>query len=295
MKRRRVKRLIGLAAVLAVLGGGAGFFLARPPLVLVVDEPFLALYGLKRAETRRYILSATLFRRVIFAVAAQDGGPDAAGVAVNEASKQPFMVLFPERYLDSADRYAAAVEAAGLSGDVRTAVIDSGNGREASIDRADSLGIDRETDLYRAGMCAAIIAKENGITVYSQDTLPQAHRKAFTDGAVAAGYTGAPRFARSNDQSPPEGIGCAVLLSAVNANLLAARQNIPIVLFSWVDPAYTPNGVAVVFDDSPLAVADQAAQDANPLTARPRILPKRLQVPNDLKTLKTALTAKRAE
>ncbi|MDR1095133.1 MAG: hypothetical protein LBL31_01945 [Spirochaetaceae bacterium] len=295
MKCGGIKRLIGLAAVLAVLGGGAWFYLARPPLVLVVDESFLALYGQKRAETRRRILSATLLRRVTFAVAARDGGQDDAEVAVNEVSQKPFMVLFPERYLDNADRYASAVEAAGLSGNIRTAVIDSGNGREASIGRAESLGLDRETDFYRAGMCAAIIAKENRIAVYSQDALPQAHRKAFTDGAVAAGYTGEPHFARSSDQSPPEGIGCAVLFSAVNANLLAARQNIPIVLFSWTDPNYTPNGVAVVFDDSLLAVAEQAVQGNNPLTARPHILPKRLQVPGDLKTLRAAVTAKREE
>ncbi|MDR1231158.1 MAG: hypothetical protein LBK61_07135 [Spirochaetaceae bacterium] len=295
MKRGGKKLLIVLAVVLAVLGGAAGFYLLRPPLVLVVDAPFLALYGPKRAEARRYILSATLLRRVAFAVAAQDGDQNVAEFAINEVSEKPFMVLFPERYLDSADRYASAAEAAGLSESVRTAVIESGNGREASIGHAESLRIDRETDLYRAGMCATIIAKEAGIVVYSQDTLSQANRKAFTDGAVAAGYVGTPRFARSNDQSPPEGTGCAVFLSAVNANLLAAQQNIPIILFSWMDPNYTPNGVAIVFDDSLPAVAEQAVQGNNPLTAYPHILSKRLQVPDDLKALRVAISAKREE
>jgi hypothetical protein len=291
MKRRRKKLLIVLAVVLAVLGGAAGFYLLRPPLVLVVDAPFLALYGPKRADMRRYILSAALVRRVVFAEVAEDTDQDAAGFAVNGVSKAPFMALFPERYLNGADRYAAAIEATGLSGSIRTAVVDSGDGRGASIGRAESLRIDRETDLYRAGMCAAILAKEGGIEVYYQGSLPEAHRKAFTEGLAAAGYVKEPRFFRNTESVSTADTGCVVLLSAANENLFADKRNIPIVLFSWMDPEYTPSGVVVVFDDSLPAVALQAAKNSSWLTASVRILSKRLQVPGDHKMLKSTVTA----
>jgi hypothetical protein len=63
MKRRGKKWLVAFAVFLAVLGGVGGFYLIRPPLVLVVDKAFHALYGEKRADMRRYILSAALMRR----------------------------------------------------------------------------------------------------------------------------------------------------------------------------------------------------------------------------------------
>jgi hypothetical protein len=293
MKRRSKKVLIGLAVFLVILGGLGVFYLMRPPVVLVVDDAFLMLYGQKRANTRRHFLSATLLRRVEFALVAQDADEDAPGFAVSAVSPAPFMALFPERYLNGADRYAAAIEAAGLSGRTRTVVVDSGDGRGVSIGRAESLRIDRETDLYRAGMCAAVLAKGNTVAVYSQTALPQEHRDAFIAGLTAAGHAGEPLFSRNTESVSTEGIGCAVLLSTVNANLLEARQTIPIILFSWTDPEYTPGGVAVVFDDSLLAVAGQAVRGSSTLTAFAHILPKRVRVPTDLKTLVTAITAKR--
>jgi hypothetical protein len=292
MKRRSKKILIGLAVFLVILGGLGGFYLMRPPVVLVVDDAFLTLHGKKRADMRRYLLSATLLRRVAFALVAQDADQDAPGFAVNAVSPAPFMALFPERYLGGADRYAAAIEAAGLSGRTRTVVVNSGDGRGVSIGKAESLRIDRETDLYRAGMCAAVLAKGNTVAVYSQTTLPQALREAFIAGLTAAGHAGEPLFSRNTESVSGEGIGCAVMLSAVNTSLLAARQSIPIILFSWMDPEYTPGGVAVVFDDSLLAVAGQAARGNSTLTASAHILPKRVRAPADLKTLVTAITAK---
>jgi hypothetical protein len=260
MKRGFRKLLIGGVVFLALLGGAGGFYLARPPLVIVVDEAFLEIYGKKRANMRRYVLSASLLRRAVFAMVAQDADQEAIVFSVSAASKAPYMALFPERYLGGADRYAAAIEEAGLSGKTRTVVLDSGDGRGVSIGNAESLQLDRETDLYRAGMCAAILAKDGVVVVYYQGSLSEAHRAAFTEGLVAAGHTKDPVFSRSTDSVPQAEAGCAVLLSAINAKAFAEKKNIPIVLFSWLDPESTPNGVRVVFDDSPLAIAAQAVK-----------------------------------
>ncbi|MDR0638166.1 MAG: hypothetical protein LBG27_04565 [Spirochaetaceae bacterium] len=287
------KRRIFLVVFMAVLGGAGLFFLARPPVVIVTDGAFLELYGQKRADTRRYILSAILFRRVVFAVVSEEAGQDSAELVVNAAAKQPFLALFPERYLEGADRYAAAAGEASLADKTRTVVVDGGEGGGVNIGRAESLRIDRETDLYRAGMCAAILAKDGSVVVYYQDSLSNAYRAMLREGLVAAGYTKTPFFYRYSETASQTDIGCAVLLSAVNVNLLAEQMDVPMILFSWLDPEYTPNGVTVVFDDSLPAVAGQAAKNAAPLTAQARVLTKRVRVGSDLKALQAAVRAER--
>ena len=65
------------------------------------------------------------------------------------------------------------------------------------------------------------------------------------------------------------------------------------VLFSWLDPEYTPNGVAVVFDDSLPAVAGQVANNTAPLTARAQVLTQRVRDKADLKALRAAVREER--
>jgi hypothetical protein len=293
MKRRTKKWLICLAVFLGIAGSVALVYLARPPLVIVEDEDFLLLYGAKRANMMRRMLSATLFRRVAFAVVARDADQDDAAFAVNAVSKSPYMALFPERYLGDADRYAMAIEAAGLSKKTRTLVINSGESEGVNIERAESIPIDRETDLYRAGMCAAILAKDGSIMVYYQGNLPSAHREAFIEGLTASGYKQTPFFFRNTESVPQTDIGCAVLLSAVNTNLLVPKQNVPIILFSWLEPEYTPNGVTIVFDDSLPAIASQVARGGKTPTASISILAKRLHTAADLVSLKAVVNAER--
>jgi hypothetical protein len=287
------KRPVLLAAVLIVLGGAGLFFVARPPAVIVVDNAFLELYGKKRADTKRYMLSLSLMRRVVFAVVSEEGGQDAAEFAVSAAAKKPYLALFPERYLESADRYAAAARESGLADKTRTVVVDGGddeNDGGANIGRAESVRIDRETDLYRAGMCAAILAKEGSVVVYYQDRLPNVQRDVFRAGLTAGGYAKTPFFSRFDDNASQTDIGCAVLLSAANATFLAGN-NVPMVLFSWLDPEYTPNGVMVVFDDSLPAVAGHVAKNAAPLTAEAQVLTKRVPLESDRKALRAAVQA----
>jgi hypothetical protein len=286
------KRWGFLVVFLAALGGSGLFFLARSPMVIVTDNAFLELYGKKRADMRRYMLSLSLMRRVVFAVVSEEAGQDAAELVVNAVAKKPYLALFPERYLAGADRYAAAAGEAGLADTTRTAVVDGGDNGGVNIGRAESLRIDRETDLYRAGICAAILAKEGSVVVYYQDSLSNTYRDVFRDGLIAGGYTKTPFFYHYNEATSQD-VGCAVLLSAANTHLLAEKRDVPMVLFSWLDPEYTPSEVTVVFDDSLLAVAAQVARNAVPLAAEARVLTKRVRAESDLKALQTAVRAKR--
>jgi hypothetical protein len=75
--------------------------------------------------------------------------------------------------------------------------------------------------------------------------------------------------------------------------LLAGKKDIPTVLFSWLDPEYTPNGVMVVFDDSLPAIAEQVVKNTTPVIAQARVLTKRVRVESDLKALQAAVRSKR--
>jgi hypothetical protein len=293
MKRGTKKRLVWITVFLGILGSAALVYMVRPPVVIVVDEAFLSIYGRRRANIKRYVLSAPLLRRVVFAVVAGDAGQGAANFAVNTASKTPCLALFPEWYLGDAEQYAAAIDAAGLSGKTRTVVVDGGASGGKSIGRAESLPIDRETDLYRAGMCAAILAKGGGIVVCYQGNLPAAQREAFIEGLTVSGYTKAPIFLRNTESMTQTDIGCVVLLSVVNTNLLAVKDDIPTILFSWLDPEYTPSEVTVIFDDSLPAVVGQVMQGRVKLAAQTRILKKRLESAASHEALKAAVNAKR--
>jgi hypothetical protein len=43
-------------------------------------------------------------------------------------------------------------------------------------------------------------------------------------------------------------------------NSLENRGDLPIILFSWIDPGFTARGVKLIFDDSPWALAFESAK-----------------------------------
>jgi hypothetical protein len=290
------KRLLCLALILAAMGGLASVYLARRPLVIVMDDAFLSLYGEKRADTKRRLLCATLFRRVQFAVIALNAGRDEAGLAVRAAAKDPYLVLFPQRYLESAERYALAARESGAQNKSRIVVLESGAGGGVYIGEAESMRIDRETDLYRAGRCAAILARGQAVAFFYQGALPEPYKEAFADGLVSAGNDTEPLFYRYTETlRRPEETGCIVLFSAINASAYEVPRNTPVILFSWMNPQYTPNGVQVVFDDSPLAAAAHIARGLTELHAEAQVLAKRTAGKDARASLKAAVRAVRQE
>jgi hypothetical protein len=235
---------------------------------------------------RRYMLSAALLRRVSFAVVAEDAGRDAAGFAVSAVSSAPYLALFPERYLEGAERYAAAANALGST---RVAVMNDGEGKGVSIGKTEPVRINRNIDLYRAGKCAAILAKDGDIALIYADPLPDSYWEAFNAGLVAGGYQKEPVFYHYAQLITPAGLGCAVLFTAVNQSVFEAKPEVPIILFSWFTPEYTPRGTMVVFDDSPLAVAAQIARRSPVIKSQASILASRVRNRSEYLALRAAI------
>jgi hypothetical protein len=251
---------ICLSGKILVAGGvflafvlGAVFFYFRPPVVLVSDASFDALYGVRRTWEKRITLSLRFFRRVKPVPVAENTGSDMLVFAVEEAALTPYCVLFPYRYEEAAGRYAARfpqIPVALLGGRIREA---------PEPGEIFFVSTDIMTDFYRAGRCAAIFA-QNGdgrILFFQENSMAAAERAAFIDGLREQGFEGEPLFINAGvDYSGVEKVLCVVMVGSA-PSFLERNPDVPLILFSWIDPGLTGRGVKVIFDDSPWAMVPE--------------------------------------
>jgi hypothetical protein len=226
---------------------------------------------LKQAE-----LALRLFRPVKTVAVAETAGPDMVVFAVEERAKSPYAALFPFRYYEGARRYGEKYP--GLP-----VLVLGGRGRSGPAGEGPVfVSTDTETDYYRAGLAAALFAEQKpGKVLFFQDeTLIAPGRDAFQTGLRAGGHGEAPLYLGTyTEYTEWQDAACAVL--AVQApSFLERPPPIPVILFSWVDPALTPAAVKVIFDDSPWALAFRALGSREEkgvrLASDMTVLPKRL-------------------
>jgi hypothetical protein len=242
---------------------GAVFFL-RPPVLLVTGLLYDQIYGRFRGMKMQAETSLRLFRRVKTVRIAEDAGIDVAVFAVESASEKPFCVLFPYRYYREAGQYAGdhpGVPAVILSGRIRELPEDMG---------VPAVRTGTEGDYFRMGRAAAAFALnrgaedgETGKVLFLRDDLvfPE-DWEAFKRGLKAGEYFLAPLDVRNGTEyAVPGDAACAVLTGAAES-FFSQNLSLPVILFSWLDPALTNSMVKVVFDDSPWAQAVMAVETA---------------------------------
>jgi hypothetical protein len=249
--RKNKKKLFlwGILVFIPLLG--TGIFFSRPPILIVTDPFFDALYGQWRIREKRLILSFQFFRPVKPVVIGENADQDMVPFGVEAASARPYCVLFPFRYGEGARRYA------GKHPGIPAAVL---GGRLAPPQGEENLlffGTDTVLDLYRAGLCAAaFIQPEEEVFVFPDLLLSGDDRKAFLEGLQAGGYTKAPFYMNVYvDLSSRRGI--SVVMTGPSPSFLEGRVKIPVILFSWMDPAVSSGDVKLVFDDSSWALAPE--------------------------------------
>jgi hypothetical protein len=84
-----------------------------------------------------------------------------------------------------------------------------------------------------------------------------------------------------------------VILSGYNAGLFSGDTPPPTILFTWLNPAFTPESVKIVFDDSPLGIVSETARGKIPPRSDTSVIVSRLASKRDLAKLAKALAAKR--
>jgi hypothetical protein len=266
IRTKKSKKPLLFLAVIPIFITGAVFVL-RPPVLLVTDAAYDQIYGKFRGIKMQAEASLRLFRRVKTVAIAENAGTDVAVFAVESAVKRPFCVLFPYRYYREAGQYARdypGIPAAVLLGRIREFPADM------SLPglRTDTVG-----DYFRMGRAAAAFALnqkagdgapgEAGKILFLRDDLVSPEDwEAFNRGLVAEGYTGAPFDVREGaEYTVPGGVACAALTGKAEF-FLSQNLDLPVILFSWLDPGLTNSRVKVVFDDSPWAQAVWAVKAA---------------------------------
>ena len=259
-------------------------FMLRSPVLIVTDPSFDRLYGQVRLAREKTELSRELFRRVIPVSVAETAGADLMNIAVEGVSMSPWVVLFPSRYLAGASHYK------DLHPDVPVFVV--GGPRPRGESPLFFVRTNAEEDLYRAGLCAAFLAGNDGVLFFGDGSVSDFKWDAFREGLRSGDHTGTSGFYNvSSDYSSYSGIGCVVLAGSA-AKFLEKNLKIPIILFSWIDPAMTPQSVKIVFDDSPWALAVDAIKNFTlpeeeiTVPSRPLILADRLEEKRDFRNIK---------
>jgi hypothetical protein len=251
MGLREHKKLLVWAIVIFILLLGAAVFFSRSPVLVVSDPFFDILYGRRRTWEKRLEISFRFFRPVKPVLIGENAGQDMVPYAVEAASARPHVVIFPFRYGEGAGRYS------GQHPDIPTVVL---GGRVPPSQEENLLffGTDTVLDMYRAGLCAAaFVGPEEDVFVFPDSLISGVDREAFLEGLRAGGYIKEPLYMSAYaDLSSRTGI--SVLMTGTPPSFLEGGIKIPMILFSWMNPALSSRDVKLVFDDSPWALAVEA-------------------------------------
>ena len=251
--KKRLPIIIVLFFVL-ILGVLGGVFLARPPVLIVTDSSFNLLYGPERLRQRQHQISISLFRRVIPVTVSEHAGPDLVAIAAEEAFRIPRAVLFPYRYLEGAVLYKennpdVTVMLTGGRNPIPTVL----TGTNITYVRTNTM-----VDMYRAGLSAAVFAGEKNILIFDDGIFPEDYRESLRELLSSRGFMNQVIFQNLHAHVPSfDGIG-SVILTGPAFRFIEQNLDIPVILFSWADPAFTPRTVKLIFNDSPWALAATA-------------------------------------
>jgi hypothetical protein len=264
--------IILIFILLLIFGIALRAFFRRPPILIVTDSSFSLLYGPERLERQLRRISYSFFRQVILVPVDESAGTQLVAIAAREAYGDPWAIIFPYRYFDAATRYRETMP--------ETPVFVIGGLERFVLGNFSFISTDSNIDYYRAGMAAALFTGEKRPLFFSDETLSEELRGYFMQGLSDNGYSEEPVFLNaSSDYSSWSEIGC-VVLSGPAAAFAEQNMDIPVILFSWIDPSLTPGTVKIVFDDSPLTLAVEALKSppegvsfipSTPLILRDRI------------------------
>jgi hypothetical protein len=250
----KLKRFIRVGAVLVFLCGlvsAAVFFLSRPPVLILSDAGFDALYGPWRVMRRQAEFSLRLFRRVKRVPVAEDANPEAAVFAVEGAAARPWAVLGHSRYLQGLEQYARRHP------EIRVIIIREGPGSGAPEAGPEYVFMDTRLNSLQAGRCAAMLAAggEGEILVFQDGRDFPVNREAFLAGLREENKALIPVYLdNSADYSSWDRVRCVVLGGPADF-YFNRNSEIPALLFTWMDPALFPSTVKITADDSPWTLA----------------------------------------
>jgi hypothetical protein len=274
--RRRRGAILALLILVLALGG---FFFLRSPVLVISDAGFDLIYGFRRSLTGQLGLSLRLFRRVERVLITENADPEALIFALEEKEKRPWAVLGHSRYARGLEQYARQ------RADVRVTVIGEGPGPSWSGETPpgglEYVYTDAGLNSWRLGRCAALLAGEAGGLVLIFQDRPDfpVEPGAFLAGLRAESGNLDPVFADPAADYPSWDEVRAVVLGGPAASFPGLRgRQIPVLLYSWLDPALSPSNVKLGGDDSIWALAFEALRLPPGGGSSPRTVPAALSL-----------------
>ena len=274
---------IFLIIILAIQVLGFGIiplaFISRSPVLIITDSIFATLYGTERIKTQQVSASLRLFRPVKFVEVADGISNDVLMITLRGKSANPYCVIFTQDYSSAAEYYRG--EYPGnlivlLGG--RTPEQDLPSSDENSDENFYVYSTDTELDLYRAGLLAGVInfketglqwlsnffnlpdsflqdTEEKKIVALAKDTsITDSMQSVFSRGLDETAGEADVLFANESSELPVKtNLSCIVVAGSCD-DFFERVPGIPVILFSWLNPEFTPNDVIAVFDDSPWAL-----------------------------------------
>jgi len=275
---RRISKTLIIAAfiVMAAISAPVIFYF-RSPVLIVTEQSFIELYGKKRLRNEALLSSIALFRPVKTVEVANDAGDDIVPFAVAEISIRPYCVLFPLRFVPSAQRYKEK------NPNIPVVVLEGRHPEKenpvekmlgANISEYFIYKTDINDDFYNLGLAVSALKpkdepksddsapeakKSNKIVVFINRNLTQM-KDIFIKGSFSRGILFETQFLNSFSQySETPNIYC-VILAGLGFEYLDKKTGIPVIAFTWIDPYLLPFDVVMVINDSPWAQARQAVR-----------------------------------
>lgn len=134
-------------------------FFLRPPVILVSDIYFSAVYGRKYENIGRIDASFKIFRQIKIVRVMEDTSSLSITEAIQKSSRRPAAVFFPYAYIEAAGLYAKVLAEDNNSA-TKTFVFSDGNNQDNNDFPFYYVKSRTEVDYYRAGVCAASLASE---------------------------------------------------------------------------------------------------------------------------------------
>jgi len=203
-----------------------------------------------------------LFRRVKPVPVADDAEIEMIQIAINDASAEPYCVIFPLRFARSARFYQEQYP------HIPVILLEGRHGGDDFLRIPDNDGgyfiyqTDIESDFYRAGIAAAAIDMEkNGKIIVFLDSFFQIPAKeAFLRGINSIRETHEITFLTSISQlNEDPDISCVVLAGA-GAEYMEKELDFPVIFFTWLNPLLLPDVIVIVINDSPWVQSVQAVR-----------------------------------
>ena len=292
---KNISSVIILVVQVLALGTISMVFINRSPVLVVTDASFAALYGIERVKLQQVYSSLNLFRPVKNVELADGISDDVLIITLQEKSVNPYCIIFHSSFSSAAEYYHREYPNNLL-------VLLGGRNPEDSLPQPDETlyiyASDTELDLYRAGYFSGLLnikdinifrlaqilnvpdvqeKKIIGLTI--DDSITDLMQNTFSRGVDEISGKAEIIYAATSSDLPQYNLSSVVFAGSCD-DFLDKPSNVPVILFSWLDPVFTSDNVIIVLDDSPWAQTITAVKMAEQKQKKGRIPSKILIFPD---------------